>query len=115
MLCFYRGSLNTEVTDRKDKVINTLLKKLEKKNHEEISPSRATTNGSSVVQTSSVIQGTYVDIGLVNELLFFRSQNAVYEFIEGIFKEYKYCKKIKQQKKKHFIKNLIISEEEHLF
>ena len=46
--------------DRKDKVINTLLEKLEKKHHEEISPSRATTNGSSVVQTSSVIQGTSV-------------------------------------------------------
>ena len=47
--------------DRKDKVINTLLEKLEKKHHEEISPSRATTNGSSVVQTSSVIQGTSVE------------------------------------------------------
>ena len=46
--------------DRKDKVINTLLEKLEKK-HEEISPSRATINGSSVVQTSSVIQGTSVE------------------------------------------------------
>ena len=46
--------------DRKDKVINTLLEKLEKKHHEEISPSRATTNGSSVVQTLSVIQGTSV-------------------------------------------------------
>ena len=40
--------------------MNTLLEKLEKKHHEEFSPSRATTNGSSVVQTSSVIQGTSV-------------------------------------------------------
>ena len=46
--------------DRKDKVINTLLEKLEKKHHEETSPSQATTNGSSVVQTSSVIQATSV-------------------------------------------------------
>ena len=46
--------------DRKDKVINTLLEKLEKKHHEEISLSRATTNGSSVVQTSSVIKATSV-------------------------------------------------------
>ena len=46
--------------DRKDKVINTLLEKLEKKHLEGISPSRATTNGSSVVQTSSIIQGTFV-------------------------------------------------------
>ena len=45
--------------DRKDKVINT-VEKLEKKHHEEISPARATTNGSSVVQTSSVIQGNSV-------------------------------------------------------
>ena len=35
--------------DKKDKVINTLLEKSEKKDHEEIFPSRATTNGSSVV------------------------------------------------------------------
>ena len=46
--------------DRNDKVINTLLEKLEKKHHEEISSSRATTNSSSVVQTSSVIQATSV-------------------------------------------------------
>ena len=46
--------------DRKDKVINTLLEKLEKKRHEEISPSRATTNNSYIVQTSSVIQATSV-------------------------------------------------------
>ena len=88
MLCFYRGSLNTEVTDRKDKVINTLLEKLEKKYHEEISPSRATTNGSSVVQTSSVIQGTSVDVGLVNELLFIEVKmlfmNLLKEFLKSI-------------------------------
>ena len=34
--------------DRKD---NTFLKKLEKQHHEEVSPSRATRNGSFVVQT----------------------------------------------------------------
>ena len=46
--------------DRKDEVINTLLEKLEKKPHEEISPFRATTNVSSVAQTSIVIQATSV-------------------------------------------------------
>ena len=46
--------------DRKDKLINTFLEKLEKRHHEEISPSGATTKGSSDVQTSSVIQGTSV-------------------------------------------------------
>ena len=53
------STLNNHL-DRKDKVINTALEKLEKKHHEEISPSRATTNSSSVVQTSSVIQATSV-------------------------------------------------------
>ena len=52
--------------DRKDKVINTLLEKLEKKHHEEIPPSRTTTNGSSVVQTSFVIQGTSVKTQHIN-------------------------------------------------
>ena len=39
--------------DKKDKVINTLLEKLGKNHHYEISPSRATVNGSSVVQATS--------------------------------------------------------------
>ena len=46
--------------EKKDEVINTLLEKLEKKYNEEISPYLAKTNGSSVVQTSSVIQATSV-------------------------------------------------------
>ena len=46
--------------DRKDKVIDTLLEKSGNKHHEEISPSRATTNSSSAVRTSSVIQATSV-------------------------------------------------------
>ena len=58
--CSSPGKKYSHLQDRIDKVINTLLEKLEKKHHEEISPSRATTNGSSVVQTLSVIQGTSV-------------------------------------------------------
>ena len=46
--------------DRKDKVINTLLEKLEKKDNEKTTPPRATANGSSVIQTSSVILATSV-------------------------------------------------------
>ena len=43
----------------------------------------------------------------------YRGENAAYEFIKAIFKEYKYCKK---GMNKHFNKNLIMSEkEEHLF
>ena len=42
-----------------------------------------------------------------------RGENAAYEFIKTILKEYKYCKKVMS---KHFNKNLIMSEEEeHLF
>ena len=51
-------------------------------------------------------------INLVSRLLFIEEKNAAYEFIKAIFKEYKYCKKVI---KKHFDKNLIMREEEHLF
>ena len=43
----------------------------------------------------------------------FRVENAAYESIKAILKEYKYFKKVM---KKYFNKNLIMSEkEEHLF
>ena len=42
----------------------------------------------------------------------FRGENAAYEFIKEIFKEYQYCKKVM---KKHFNKNLIMGEEEEQF
>ena len=45
-------------------------------------------------------------------IVVYRGENAAYEFIKAILKEYKYCKKIM---KKHFNKNLIMSEEEYLF
>ena len=44
-----------------------------------------------------------------NSIVVFRSKNATYEFIKMILKEYQYCKKIM---KKHFNKDLIMSEEE---
>ena len=44
-----------------------------------------------------------------NSIVVFRSKNATYEFIKTILKEYQYCKKIM---KKHFNKDLIMSEEE---
>ena len=51
-------------------------------------------------------------IGLLSQF-FFRGENAAYEFIKAILKEYWYCKKVI---KKHFNKNLIMNEEEeHLF
>ena len=43
----------------------------------------------------------------------FRGENAAYEFVKSILKEYKYCRKVMS---KQCNKNLIMSEkEEHLF
>ena len=54
-----------------------------------------------------------IDDRFTKPVVVFRGGNAVYEFIKAILKEYKNCKKVM---KKHFSKNLIISEdEEHLF
>ena len=41
-------------------------------------------------------------------IVVFRGENAAYEFIEAILKEYEDCKK---EIKKHFNKNLIMSEQ----
>ena len=46
-------------------------------------------------------------------IVVYKGENAAYEFIKAILKEYKYCKKIM---KKHIHKNLIMNEEkEYLF
>ena len=42
-------------------------------------------------------------------ILLYRGENAAYKFINAIFEEYEYCKKVM---KKHFNKNLITSEDE---
>ena len=44
-------------------------------------------------------------IDLASQLFFTEKKNAVNKFIEAIFKEYDYCKKII----KHFNKNLVMS------
>ena len=49
---------------------------------------------------------------MTKPIVVFRSENAAYEFIKSILKEYEYCKKVM---KKHFNKNLIMSEEEEQF
>ena len=49
-----------------------------------------------------------VDDRLNKPIAVFRGEIAAYEFIEAILKEYKYCKKVM---KKHFNKDLIMSEE----
>ena len=54
-----------------------------------------------------------VDDRFTKPIVVYRGENAAYEFIKAILKEYKYCKKVMN---KHFNKNLIMSEEEeHLF
>ena len=46
---------------------------------------------------------------LVNRQLFFRGKNVAFKIVKEILKVYEYCKKVA---KKHFSKNLIITEEE---
>ena len=48
-----------------------------------------------------------VDDRFSKPIVFYRGENAAYKFIEAILKEYQYCKKVV---KKHFNKNLIITE-----
>ena len=50
-----------------------------------------------------------VDDKFTKPIVVFRGKNAAYEFIKAILKGYQYCKKTM---KKHFNKNLILSEEE---
>ena len=50
-----------------------------------------------------------VDDKFTKPVVVFRVENAAYKFIEAILKNFEYCKKVM---KKHFNKNLIMSEEE---
>ena len=50
-----------------------------------------------------------VDDRFSKPIVVFRGKNAAFKFIEAILKEYEYCKKVM---KKHFNKNLIMTEEE---
>ena len=50
-----------------------------------------------------------VDDRFSKSVVIYRGENAAYEFIKAIFMEQKYCKKIM---KKHFNKNLVMTEEE---
>ena len=49
-----------------------------------------------------------VDVKISKPIVILRGENAAYEFIEAILKEYPHFKKVM---KKHFNKNLIMSEE----
>ena len=65
------------------------------------------------VPYSDAFKVVYIDNRFSKPIVVNRRENAAYEFIKAIFKEYKYCKNIM---KKSFNKNLIMSKkEEHLF
>ena len=53
-----------------------------------------------------------IDDRFSKPIVVYKGKNAAYEFIKAILQEHKYCKNIM---KKHFNKNLIMSEEEYLF
>ena len=54
-----------------------------------------------------------IDDRFTKPIVVYRCENAAYEVIKAILKEYKYCRKVMN---KHFNKDLIMSEEEeHLF
>ena len=53
-----------------------------------------------------------VDDKFTEPIVVFSGENAAYEFIETILKEYQYFKKVK---KKHFSKNFIMNEKEEQF
>ena len=52
-----------------------------------------------------------IDDRFTKPTVVYRGENAAYEFIKAILKEYKYCKKVMN---KHFNKNLIMSEEKNI-
>ena len=54
----------------------------------------------------------WVDDKFTKPIVVFRGENAAYEIIKAILEEYEYRKKVM---KKHFNKNLIMSEEEEQF
>ena len=53
-----------------------------------------------------------VDDKFTKPIVLQRNKNAAYRFIEAILEEYKYCNKVM---KKHFKKNLVLTEEEEKF
>ena len=58
------------------------------------------------------IKITFLVVLLTKSVTVFRGENAAYEFIEKILKVFEYYKKVR---KKHFKKNLIMSEEQEEF
>ena len=53
-----------------------------------------------------------IDNRFSKRIAVYRGENAAYEFIKAILKEYKYCKKVMN---KHFNKNWIMSEKKDIY
>ena len=53
-----------------------------------------------------------VDNRFTKQIVVYRGENAAYEFIKAILKEYKYCRKVMN---KHFNKNLIWVKEKNIY
>ena len=53
-----------------------------------------------------------IDDRFTKGIVVYRGENATYEFIKAILKEYKYCKKVMN---KHSNKNLIMSEKKNIY
>ena len=64
------------------------------------------------VPCSFVYKLVCVDDKFTKPIVVFTCEKTPYEFVKAILKEYQYCKKVM---KKHFNKNLIMSEEEEQF
>ena len=65
------------------------------------------------IKITFLVEAVCIDDRFTKPIVVYRGENAAYEFIKAILKEYKYCKKVMN---KHFNKNLIMSKEkEHLF
>ena len=60
------------------------------------------------VPCSFAYKVVFIDVRFSKRIVVFRGENAAYEFIKAIRKEYEYCEKVMN---KHCNKNLIISEE----
>ena len=96
----YAMSYKVEIVEKKDLILQLEASKSSIKDHEH-------------VLCSFTYKIVCIDDKFSKPIVVYRGENAAYEFIKAILKEYKYCKKII---KKYFNKNLIMSEEEeHLF
>ena len=54
----------------------------------------------------------WIDDRFTKPIIIYRGENAAYEFIKAILKQYKYCKKIM---KEYCNKNLIMSEKKKIY